>query len=153
MGKTRVDSVNGQLELHEALANKIMPPDGVDLTDLEVIVFDEFIEALPIDQWDSQSIRMAARLAKMEVYFDHLVSRLESEGSVITNDRGTPISNPMHSAVTTTWSTVKMMRSTLGITASQRTPERGKLKARHEAEKAIKSTKPKPGERPSLLAV
>jgi len=45
------------------------------------------------------------------------------------------------------------MRSTLGITASQRTPERGKLKARRDAEKAIRSTKPKPGERPSLLAV
>jgi len=157
MSKTRVDSTKGTQELFDALEEPIEAPDGTEWSEIEETVFNELIEALPREQWDKQAIRMAVRLAKMEVYFDYLAQTLQEEGSVIQNDRGTPISNPMHSAMTTTWSTVKMMRSTLGITASQRTPERGKQQARKDAEKRIRdakaAAKKKSKGAPSLLAV
>jgi hypothetical protein len=153
MTKQRVDSPTGMGDLINSFDAPIKPPKGVTLSALELQVFEELIDGLPRDQWDLQGIRMAARLAKLEVYYDHLFECLLEEGSVMENDRGTPVSNPRHSAMTTTFSTLKMMRSTLGLTASQRTPDKAGQTARKAAEKRVRANKPKRGERPSLLAV
>ena len=82
---------------------------------------------------------MAGKLAKLEVYFDELITKVIAEGAVIENKRGTPISNPAQTAMTTTASTVKMIRSTLGISASQRGTSKAATRPAMEREKKTRT--------------
>ena len=116
--KPRSDSVEGQRLLQAALQKPIISP--FPLEERETIIFEGLIDGLPRESWDKQSIRAAARLAKLEGYIEGLIDEVIEEGPVLINVRGTPVANPKQTAMTTTASTIKMMRTGLGLSASQR---------------------------------
>lgn len=133
----RSDSISAQTDLQEALQNPIIPP--IDLNADQRLIFDELIEGLPRMKWDKQSIRMVARLAKLELYMEEMIEDVLHEGAVLENARGTPITNPRQSALMSLTSTVKMLRNSLGLSASQRGISKGSSKPAQEQEAKSKA--------------
>ena len=135
--KPRSDSIDAQLKIQNDLKNPIK--SIIELTPEQTAAFNDVIETLPRDSWDRNAIRMAGKLAKLEVYLDGLIDKIISEGPVIVNDRGTPISNPAQTAMTTTASTVKMLRTSLGLSASQRATSKARQRPAIAAERNARS--------------
>jgi hypothetical protein len=135
--KPRSDSITGQIQLQEALQNPIIAP--CTLTADEYVIFEELLDGLPRLKWDKQSIRMAARLSRLEVYLDALIDQTILEGPTSENARGTPVTNPVHTAMLQTAGSVKMLRASLGLSASQRGIHKTTTPPAEEAEAAAKA--------------
>ena len=135
--KPRSDSVHAQVQAAAEAGKPIK--SIIKLNPIQKAAFDDIIAALPRDSWDNNSIRMAGKLAKLEVYFNELIDKVLAEGAVVENKRGTPVSNPAQTAMTTTASTVKMIRSTLGISASQRGTSKAATRPAMEREKKTRT--------------
>lgn len=131
--KPRSDSVAAQVKLARTLVAKIASPLELNKTEQEI--FDGLLEGRPQESWDTHEIRTVAKLAKLEAYMEALINEVLEEGPVVYNDKGTPVSNPKQTAMTTLASTVKMTRSSLGLTASQRGVSKTSQAAQKDAEK------------------
>lgn len=57
------------------------------------------VRARARDEWTKVDLVVAAQLARCQRDIEVESERLESEGSVLTNDRGTPVMNPRHSVL------------------------------------------------------
>ena len=148
--KPRSDSLTAQQTTAAALDEPIISP--IPLTEEETEIFDGLIEGLPRDKWDRCGIRMAARLARLECYLEELIDQVIMEGPVTENNRGTPVSNPLQTAMTTTSSTVKMLRTGLGLSASQRGITEKNTKAQKAQEKKTRAALHAVGGKGDLLA-
>ena len=135
--RARIDGPEEKVQVMRRLQTKIESP--IELSADEAIVFDNIIASLPMDSWDDFRIRIAASLAQLTLYVEQLMAEVKEEGPVITNDKGTPISNPKQTAMTQTMSTLKMMSTQLGLSASQRGISEKTTGPRKKAEKEAKA--------------
>lgn len=137
--KPRSDSPVIEMKNLKNMQERLTPPEDMALDAQAVLIFHDLVESMPRDSWDKFRIRLLASMAKMMAHQEAVAVRLAEEGPVITNNRGTPISNPLQSALTQTMSTVQSMARTLGMAASQRGISETSTKAKKSAEKKAKA--------------
>jgi hypothetical protein len=73
------------------------PPDvpkHVKLRPGDAPFWDGIVRARAYDEWTGADLAVAAQLARTQADIEREQELVDAEGSVITNDRGTPIANP-----------------------------------------------------------
>lgn len=84
-----------------AAAGPIDPPAHLRLRDADRPFWVAIVGARARDKWDDVDLAHAANLARTQATIEELQQVLEAEGHVITNNKGTPIANPVHSVLET----------------------------------------------------
>jgi hypothetical protein len=137
--KPRSDSIAAQTRIAQNADKVIESP--IALEGEEQVIFDGLIAGLPADAWDPHMVRAAARLAKLECYLETLIDDAIQDGPISVNARGTETMNPIHSAMTQTSSTVKMLRGSLGLNrnSSSKDPNKAQDKKAKAAVSKLKA--------------
>jgi len=74
-------------------------PSHVKLREGDVPFWDVIVRAKSRDEWSGPDIVVAAQLARCQHDIEVESKLLDSEGSVIENNRGTPVMNPRHTVL------------------------------------------------------
>lgn len=99
---TRSDSKAGaKIAVDSALAGPLDPPAHVRLREGDRPFWDAIVSARARNRWDDADLAIAANLARTEADIETLQERLDREGHVIENQKGTPIANPLHAILET----------------------------------------------------
>jgi len=130
--KPRVDSIQGQLAVYQAVSAHVEPP--VRLNEAQKVIFDDIIASRAATSWSRLDLRHAAKLAQLEDWADKIFDDLSVQGaSIIHPQKGTPIANPLQSAMMQTTASIQALTRTLGLSASQTGKTGDDAKAANEA--------------------
>jgi hypothetical protein len=141
--KARSDSAKSAIDAAIAAASP-MPdkPKHVKLRDGDQAFWLDIIRARARDEWTEADLIVAAQLARTMADIESESEKLDGEGSVIENARGTPVMNPRHSVLEQLARREMALMRSLQITgtakgdkrelANKRELERGARKAREE---------------------
>ena len=102
MARAKVQShtIDGVIKAAQAAASPLPKlPDHVKLNNCDLPFFEAILRARARDEWDDVSVVLAAQLARCQRNIEEEAEKLELEGSVIKNARGTPVMNPRHSVL------------------------------------------------------
>ena len=116
--RTRKSLAQNKAKSYRAATETIQPWDKLDQAELRV--FNALIASRETETWSDADIEVVTRLARITVEMDALWEQYKTEGPVIENNRGTPVENPVLRAHNSITQIYKMLRSSLGLTASQR---------------------------------
>ena len=95
MRQPRADSVTGAVvAMREAQTPPPAPPECVRLRAGDYPFWKSIICARAPSEWSEPELVVAAQLARCQADIEREQERLDTEGSVILNDRKTPIANP-----------------------------------------------------------
>jgi hypothetical protein len=72
-------------------------PAHVNLRAKDLPFYEGIVRARPRSEWIANDLVVAAQLARCQASIEEETEKLEGEGSVITNFRGSPVMNPRHS--------------------------------------------------------
>ena len=98
--KVQSHTIDGVLKAAQAAASPLPKlPDHVKLNKDDLPFFEAILRARARDEWDEVSVVLAAQLARCQRSIEEEAAKLEAEGSVIENQRGTPVMNPRHSVL------------------------------------------------------
>lgn len=103
MDKKRVDhnSLCGQAEAFNNALAKIEPPAHITLRDQDWPFWYGIVSTRAANSWNNCDLAKAANLARCQADIERLIAEVQSEGDIITNERGTPIVNPKHNLIET----------------------------------------------------
>ena len=137
----KYDGVTGAVASFQNASKSIPLPDGVRFrNDEEQVIWDQFTRARPVDSWRDFDLLLLFKMTQIEYDIRNMQKRLEEQGPIIENKRGTPIENPLFRIIDA------LMRQQLAIIRSMslnqtfkdpRTLNR-KAKAEEDAAKLIK---------------
>lgn len=102
MARAKVQShtIDGVIKAAQAAASPLPKlPDHVKLNKCDLPFFEAILRARAREEWDEVSVVLAAQLARCQRNIEEEAAKLEAEGSVIENARGTPVMNPRHSVL------------------------------------------------------
>lgn len=78
------------------------PPDGVNLsTEEEKTLWAQYTATRTAKDWRPVDLLILAKIVKLEVQMRWEQSELDKEGSIVFNQRGTPVQNPRFNVVST----------------------------------------------------
>jgi hypothetical protein len=98
--KIQSHTIDGVIKAAQAAASPLPKlPDHVKLNKCDLPFFEAILRARARDEWDEVSVVLAAQLARCQRSIEEENERLEAEGSVIENARGTQVMNPRHSVL------------------------------------------------------
>lgn len=87
----------------KAMVNAAMPvpevPKNVTLRPGDIPFWDSIVRAKTRDEWLGPDLVVAAQLARCQHDIEKESVLLDGEGSVIENNRGTPVMNPRHAVL------------------------------------------------------
>jgi hypothetical protein len=119
MRKQRSDSAEAAIK---AALNAASPepkiPDCVKLSENHLPFWKAIIRARARDEWNETTLVVAAQLARTQAEIESETVLLEAEGSVIENQRGTPIMNPRQTVMEQLCRREMAIMRTLGISGS-----------------------------------
>lgn len=94
------DSALNVVRLVSELSEKIALPAGVILRDeAEMVIWEQFTRARTRDGWRDFDLLIVAKAVRLEADIRRYQMTLDGEGAVVTNERGTPIVNPLHTVI------------------------------------------------------
>ena len=140
--RQRSDSVTGAVNSMSGAAQKIEPPEWVNVPEAAMKFWYSITRARSADRWNDVDLENAAELARTKASIERLNIEIAEEGDIITNDRGTPIVNPKHSLLETLTRRMVALSRMLQIHAEAtqgkaRDQVKGN-KAQQEAERTLK---------------
>lgn len=93
LGKNSAANV---VQLVSEMTEKIALPAGVILrTEAEMVIWEQFTRARAREGWRDFDLLIVAKAVRLEADIRKYQQALDGEGAVVTNDRGTPIVNPL----------------------------------------------------------
>lgn len=96
--KPRSDSAAAMLNAAKnAALGDPLPPDHVQISADAMPYYTAIVRARTRDEWDDYQLMVAAQLAECMAEQREIAGMLLLEGRVISNDRGTPVANPLAS--------------------------------------------------------
>lgn len=116
--KARADSQGEQVRAMMGASLKINPPDGMCESQAEMQIFREVVEEFAAVDWSPHTVRLAAHLAQCLYMLGDAQKELMDEGYTTTNQRGTPVMNPMVTVTNTLSSQVFSHRRSLALNAT-----------------------------------
>lgn len=115
-----LNTVAGATELARSVLTKIVPPEDVQMTEVERRIFDKLIMARETATWTDYELHVVASLAQVERRFMELSANVDRDGYTIINDRGTRVGNPEMAMMKDCRMTASMLSRQLGLSAPQR---------------------------------
>ena len=95
-----LNSVQKIVQLVGELSEKIPLPEGVVLrTEDEIVLWGQFTRARAREGWRDFDLLLVAKAVRLEADIRKHQKSLDELGVIVTNDRGTPIPNPLISIV------------------------------------------------------
>ena len=125
-------TVSNQVAAIADLSDKLEPP--FPLGEDELIVFYGVVASREKSTWNAHDLRQAAKCARLEVQYEAEYAIYVAEGTVLTNEKGTPVENPRGRACGTIHNKIKSITTQLGLSASQRGISGEKQAKRNEFE-------------------
>lgn len=96
------NSVTAALGGFKGAMDSVPVPQGVGLrSDEEVVIWDQFTRARAREDWRDMDLLLLAKVVRMEADIREYQSQVEVHGTIIENQRGTPIPNPLLSIIDT----------------------------------------------------
>ncbi|WP_291810852.1 P27 family phage terminase small subunit [Limnobacter sp.] len=121
--------------MENALAGTFQPPKETPLSEKDLPFWNAIVRARAREEWDENTLQVAAQLARTRRMIEESEKLLELEGAIISNDRGTPIKNPLFSVIEDlTRRQMALMRS-LQVTATATAGQGIHNKPKRNAEK------------------
>ena len=102
--KSRSDknSVTAALGGFKGAMDSVPLPQGVELrSDEEVVIWDQFTRARAREDWRDMDLLLLAKVVRMEADIRRYQAQVEQQGSIVENQRGTPIPNPLLNIIDT----------------------------------------------------
>ena len=130
--RSKKSTITNQIKTMAAVATQLESP--IYLTEREQFYFDITVRSRETDTWSEIDLVTAANLAQELALIEVIRADLATEGLAITNDRGTPISNPKNNALTSHVSAMQSLQRMLGLSASQKGMATGSQRQRNHAE-------------------
>lgn len=141
--KKRSDSADAAIN---AMLNAAKPlpdvPAHVRLRGQDLPFWDNIVRARARDEWSDADLIVGAQLARCMADIEAESIKLDSEGSVIENQRGTPVMNPRHAVLEQLARREMALMRSLQMTGSAKGDKRDVEKSRQlqrQAEKARES--------------
>ena len=75
------------------------PPAHIKLRETDLPFWEGIVRARARDEWTAATLVVAAQLARCQADIEKESALLDIEGSVVENQRGTPVMNPRHSVL------------------------------------------------------
>jgi hypothetical protein len=98
--RKRSDSATAAIEAAiSAALPDIEPPSHVRLRDQDFAFWKTIIKSRAREEWTNSDLVVAAQLARCMADIESESLKLDVEGSVLENQRGTPVMNPRHSVL------------------------------------------------------
>jgi hypothetical protein len=143
MRKPRSDSAEAAIK---AALNAATPapqiPDSVKLSEKHFPFWKAIISSRARNEWTDATLIVAAQLARTQYEIEFESEALEKEGSVVENQRGTPIMNPRQTVMEQLCRREMALMRTLGISGSVANGDKRDLqKARQMQQQAEKLAK------------
>jgi hypothetical protein len=143
MRKPRSDSAEAAIK---AALNAATPapqiPDSVKLSEKHFPFWKAIISSRARNEWTDATLIVAAQLARTQYEIEFESEALEKEGSVVENQRGTPIMNPRQTVMEQLCRREMALMRTLGISGSGANGDKRDLqKARQMQQQAEKLAK------------
>jgi hypothetical protein len=143
MRKPRSDSAEAAIK---AALNAATPapqiPDSVKLSEKHLPFWNAIISSRARAEWSDATLIVAAQLARTQYEIEFESEALEKEGSVVENQRGTPIMNPRQTVMEQLCRREMALMRTLGISGSVANGDKRDLqKARKMQQQAEKLAK------------
>ena len=76
-----------------------LPPKHMKLKDRDIPFWDNIVRSRARADWAASDLIVAVQLARTMASIEEEQARLDAEGSVIENARGTPVMNPRHTVL------------------------------------------------------
>lgn len=96
------DSLQAAQIAAKAAEKDILPPEGVMLdSEAEKTVWKQFVSLRAASDWRPFDLTMLAKVVRLEVRIRDAQAMLDKTGLVIQNKRGTPVANPLTTAIDT----------------------------------------------------
>lgn len=100
-----------------AAAGMPMPPSHIRMSDDDMRYWPEIVAEFSALEWTPHALSVAALLSRNMHDAEREQWQLRGEGSVIMNERGTPVCNPRRQAVALATQAVLALRRTLSLHA------------------------------------
>ena len=104
MAKKRSDknSVTAALGGFQGAIDGVPLPQGVELrSDEEHVIWDQFTRARAREDWRDMDLLLLAKVVRMEADIRSYQSQVEAQGTIVENQRGTQIPNPLLTIIDT----------------------------------------------------
>ena len=96
------NSVTSALGGFKGAMDSVPLPQGVELrSDKEVVIWDQFTRARAREDWRDMDLLLLAKVVRMEADIRSYQAQVEQQGSIVENQRGTPIPNPLLNIIDT----------------------------------------------------
>ena len=96
------NSVTSALGGFKGAMDSVPLPQGVELrSDEEVVIWDQFTRARAREDWRDMDLLLLAKVVRMEADIRRYQAQVEQQGSIVENQRGTPIPNPLLNIIDT----------------------------------------------------
>jgi len=100
--RTRSDSATAAVAaMQAAAAGPIKAPKFVHLRTGDKPFWDSIVRARTRESWTDNDLVLAGNLARCLADVERLQKEIDTEGDILTNDRGTPVINPRHNLLET----------------------------------------------------
>jgi hypothetical protein len=149
--KPRADSKEEAVKTFIASVNEVQPPDDMEFTDEQRVIFDEVIGEFAKVDWTPHAIRLAALLARTVWAMQKGQEALLDEGYTIINAGGRSQLNPTASAVNQMASQMMSLRRSLALHAMA-AGGKGKVGVQRGHHKAQEEASPMAGDDEGLIA-
>jgi len=122
------NTVDSQIRaMVNAAAPEFEPPAHVRLRDKDRPFWSSIMSSRARDEWSKNDFIVAAQLARCQADIETESEIVDSEGSVVTNARGTQVMNPRHSVLEQLARRELALMRALAMTASSAGKDKDKL--------------------------
>lgn len=133
--RKHIDSPEEVSRIMQAAHKKILPPECVPLDDCDMPFFEAVIAEFARAEWTEHSLQLAASLARSLADLVRCQIQLRSEGETAYSEKGTPVINPLKTAVQMYSSTILSMRRSLALHARAQSGTNNEAGKRHNLAK------------------
>lgn len=100
--KKNANTIDDDLNTFAQAGQVVAPPRGITLdTEDEKIIWEQFTQTRSPDSWRDFDLVLLAKTVKIEARIRKHQKELDAMGSMIENQRGTPIENPLFRIIDT----------------------------------------------------
>lgn len=140
--RQRIDSATAAVKVMQSATRELAPPSHVRFGEEDWPFWHSVIAEFARSEWTEHQLELAAMLARAMADLEREQYELRREGSVLVNERGTPVVNPRKSVVQMTAAAILSMRRSLSLHARAQGGERRDVEKRRAMAKGIEADNP-----------
>jgi hypothetical protein len=95
------NSVTAALGGFKGAIESVPLPQGVELRSEELVIWGQFTRARAREDWRDMDLLLLAKVVRMEADIRSYQSQVEAQGTIVENQRGTQIPNPLLTIIDT----------------------------------------------------